>query len=393
MIKALFWFLLFCQGHLLARDVYVHLFVHGTTLPGFLLLSQAHDKPVKYDDKYVSFIEKSRNDTRFYDDSIMLDCGLVPISSQLVSNCKKGTLDSWQSRRAAIQAIAAYDDFVDHTHEHYYFVYGWSGLLSDDYRKKEAGKLYNELVIVKNRLRERFGKEPIFIAHGHSHGANIILYLAYQEELQRQKLCFEHVMLYEMPVQTETAHYAKNPMFKYVSLLYSNGDSIQIADSFSTAGGKSYRTFSDLIEINDAPNKIQEVLVTMNGDRKALPHRSYFFFDAYFGLSTVYKNLFGKNAATAFLNPLPLVVLSPVFMWLLQTSVRTNACSCVLNIGFNGNTCAVDLDAEQAAKKYSANLFSMINEIKNRLALYWEPYAKTSDVKKLFWMGQHIIMR
>ena len=394
MVRYVFLVVLLSSHVLRASDMYIHVFVHGTTVPGFLLLNQAEQKPIKYEDRYVSFIEKSRDDERFYDDSIMLECGLVSVGKPLIDQCKSGRIDSWLSRRAAVQAVTAYDDLVDRAHIHSYFLYGWAGLLSDDYRKKESEKLYHELIALKKKVNTQLKKDPLFILHGHSHGGNIVLYLALQEELNKSGLYIEHVMLYEMPVQIETAKYCLSPLFKNVSLLYSEGDTIQTADCFSTSGGKSYRTFSELVALDGAQNRVQEVLVSMNGNAKFLPHRAYFFFDAYYSLSTMHRNLFTKNMAVEFINPLPLVIFAPVFMQLLRSALpKARVSRCELNIAVDGDQCLFQINADHRYQRSSTNMCQPIRKIKERVSRTWRPYAKTSDLKKLFWVGQHIVLR
>jgi hypothetical protein len=44
-------------------------------------------------------------------------------------------------------------------------------------------------------------------------------------------------------------------------------------------------------------------------------------------------------------------------------------------------------------QRCSPNVWQAISDIKKRVAATWAPYAKTSDVKKIFWLGQHLITR
>ena len=354
---------------------FVHIFIHGTTLPGFLLLNQANsDKSIKFEGRLAALIDKTRDDTRFYDDSIMLDRGLIHIDKKLIFKCKNYQLPKDLARRAAIQAIAAYDDFVDQRHQNFYYLYGWSGSLSDTIRKNEAEKLYDEMIKIQNK----FPKDSVkFFLHGHSHGGTMILYLGLYEEQKKQGLVIDHAMLYETPVQVETAKYCLSPIFKNVSLIYSKGDFIQTADCFSTSGGKSYRTFSELIQLDDAQNRVHEVLLKVDGDEKKLHHRSYFFFDAYYGVTTIHRDILSKNSAVEFINPLPLVVFSPVFMMLLQSVVPRQHVVCAeLDIRTSYQACVIQVLVPGCVQLYSTNLWQSVMNIRDRISRSWRLYAK-----------------
>ena len=376
------------------------IFIHGTTVPGLWLLNQP-DKQQKepLGDKFVSLVEKSRNDERFYDSSIMLECGMVPIGHPLINQCRTCKLDAYQSRKAAVQAVTAYDDLTNHLENNLYYLYGWSGLLSDECRKKEAEKLYQEIIKLDKKTFEKTGVHPFFDIISHSHGGNIVLYLAQQEEIHKQGLSIDHALLYEPPVQVETAHYCTSPLFKNLVLLYSEGDFIQTADFISTTG-KSCRTFSELISLDDAPNHIYEILLKLNGNAQALKHNTYFYFDAYHGLTGLHSTIFNKNDAIDFLNPLPLVIFSPVIIKMLEpVPARKNAALVLpgirneLDICVADNSCVFNLNMVNQRQRFSQNLFPAITKIKERIATTWAPHAKTSNVKKLFWLGEHLITR
>lgn len=380
-----------------ANDVYVHIFIHGTTLPGLLFLNQQQDADQKtsLDNNYTKLAAHSRNDERFYDDSIMLESGLVPVTRQMITQCKNGALPSDLSRKAAIQAIAAYDDFVDPAHIHMYHVYGWSGILSDECRKQEAHTLYQTLIRLKQQLeRQHSGRQIKFILHGHSHGGNVILYLAHEEQHEKGGLTFEHVLLYETPIQMETVGFCTDPMFKQISLFHSEGDNIQILDHFSTTGKKCCRTFSELIDLTVIPNRINEILVQADGDATAILHRSYFFFDAYSHTLKKHKDFLNNNDVIATIKPLPIAVFAPIFMSLLDdTLIKEHHVSCTINMRVGIGSCKIHVLMPGKYQQCSANIRPSIERIKDRLAKYWQPYATTSNVKKMFWLGQHIIQR
>lgn len=394
----LFMFILLITPIILpTNDVYVHFFIHGTTLPGLLFLNQQQDQDQKpaLDNNYTKLAEKSRHDERFYDDSIMLEPGLVPITRNMLTQCKKGELPPDLSRKAAIQAIAAYDDFVDSAHTHVYYVYGWSGILSDECRKQEAHVLYQIIIRLKQQLERQYQNRRImFVMNAHSHAGGVILYLAQEEQREKGGLSIEHALLYEVPVQMETAGFCTDPLFKHISLFHSEGDNIQTLDHFSTASKKCCRTFSELIDLSGTSNRINEVFMQADGDATAILHRSYFFFDAYSHTIRKHKNLLANNDAIAVIKPLPIAVFSPVFVSLLNNTLpQEHHVACTINIRVDGTNCKVHVLVPGKCQQCSANIRGTIERIKDRLAKYWQPYATTSNVKKMLWLGQHIIQR
>jgi hypothetical protein len=178
-------------------------------------------------------------------------------------------------------------------------------------------------------------------------------------------------------------------------LFYSEGDTVQIADCISTKG-KSCRTFSELVSLEQARNRIHEILVKCGGDSTVLRHRAYFIFDAYHeNLSALYRIVLGKNEAIDFLNPLPFVILSPIVMNLLQSVPprKKHATQCELDVQVGPCSCNLQLMVLNQCQRCSPNVWQAISDIKKRVAATWAPYAKTSDVKKIFWLGQHLITR
>ncbi len=104
--------------------------------------------------------------------------------------------------------------------EHFY-LFGWSGILSFNARKKAAQELYSVL---------KGAKGPITLI-GHSHGGNVALYLAeVAKENGDDKLLIDKAILLASPIQEVTTPYATCGFFKKVISIYSNTDMIQILD-------------------------------------------------------------------------------------------------------------------------------------------------------------------
>ena len=390
--KTTFYLNFFCYLTLQSHSVVIHLFVHGTTLPGLLILKpkSTFQEPINLQSRYVKLIEKSRIDERFYDDSIMLEPGLVEITQEQIKKCKQQTLPPGLSRKAAIQAITIYDELMPQDNLNYYYLYGWSGLLDLDCRRYEAKQLYHQLNVIKEPLIKKHSKPIVIIVHAHSHGANIVLHLAEEEEKQHKNLIIDQANFYALPVQVETAHLALHAMFKEIIHFYSEGDIIQISDRISTRQRKSYRHLTDLISIKN--RLIKEVKLKINGNPTMLRHRSFFFFNAYYHNLRKYKHFLDSNLAIRALAPIPIVALAPIYMNLIKTISQEHQ-ELELDIQADDQEIYCTLSFNNTIQAKTDSINQVVMSYKKRLTETWQPYAHTNDLKKLKWLSEHIIAR
>lgn len=101
------------------------------------------------------------------------------------------------------------------------YVYGWSGRLTFEARRRAAQCLYRELKKIKG---------PITIV-AHSHGATLVQLLV--EEVERHKdteFRIQKFIMLGCPVLSGTEEYVCSPIFEKVISLYSLGDSTQVSD-------------------------------------------------------------------------------------------------------------------------------------------------------------------
>ncbi len=110
--------------------------------------------------------------------------------------------------------------------EHFY-LFGWSGKLRHTARKEAAHDLIKHLLTLKKRA-EAAHKVPVFKIITHSHGGNVALYL--KEHTHSNKLCIDELILLACPVQTETAEFVHDPLFKHVFSIHSHKDVLQVLD-------------------------------------------------------------------------------------------------------------------------------------------------------------------
>lgn len=120
------------------------------------------------------------------------------------------------------------NDPVEFPLEHFY-IFGWSGKLNFQERKKCSHDLFNELLALQKKYQETYNMQPYFRLITHSHGGNVALNLALHNT-QEQYLNIDELILLACPVQTKTMHLIKDPCFKQIYSFYSESDLIQIID-------------------------------------------------------------------------------------------------------------------------------------------------------------------
>jgi len=374
--KLLFLFLILFSTLRAEQSVVAHIFVHGTRLSFLSLMSiiPTVKRQLRNHHLYSKVVISSRDDDRFQDTQIMLDKGLHEIPRGMINRCRNLRLDSNFSRKAAIQVINGYDQLIKDTKSiHRHYTYGWDGMLADEYRKRDSLKMYKALIDLREQLRKQYPNQKIvFILHGHSHGGNLILYLAYHENVQKKGLSIDKSILYGTPIQAETAPYCTHSMFKTIINIYSEGDNIQTADKFSTASQTSGRRLADFV--NTKNKNIIDVCVSAAGDRKAFGHASFFFIDMYQnGIGNARRNVFNE------LKRLPLVTFAPIFTELLeQIHIQSKHNQLTLNF-YKENSLNCIISAETIDKRYiakSKNIILLVNQISIILEKSWKPVAE-----------------
>jgi len=325
------------------RPVVVHVFVHGTILPGFS----------------KDFLLRTQ---------IMLNQGLVEIPDEWIASWQEKKLPRKLMRCAAVHIAAAYDQFVEKDGSiNKYYAYSWGGLLEDAYRRHEAKNMYLKLIELRDILVKQYPESPIsFILHGHSHGGNVILYLARYEKKFKKHLPISAACLYATPIQQETVRYAKDPLFKTIFIMYSEGDYVQNNDRFSSK--KSYRKFSDLIPLAGAKNTIYEICACAYRKPTAFGHAAFFWLNSY-QLTRVHRGKRPHHLALIALNPLPLITFCPLVLKLLaQLPAHDHVIKLCVEGGPEKCIFTAAHDKEYAK---SENIFVQLSTIKQVLKKNW----------------------
>ncbi len=261
------------------KEVCLNVFVHGTHLVGSGiegLKSKATTPLAKQG--YKALYSMFCNTAFLHRNRLVTDRGLHSF---------KVVQKSWKDKSVAPIIL----DLVDKVHQEYsvdttpqrYYTFGWNGQLDQTERRVEAVRLYNELAMEVDKLKEQ-GYKPKIRLLGYSHGGNVSLNLAaihyalngvafkdrhftesiasvwdiFSEDILQKRaekeVCIayhkplksidliDELILYATPVQTETECFAFTDYFKKVTMFYSENDMVQVADVLSTKSRVSRRT-------------------------------------------------------------------------------------------------------------------------------------------------------
>lgn len=287
-------------------------FVHGsfgTMLGLFSVFNVIKDKVD--DTNYKRMTSHMRYDPFFHQLQPLQSPGLFPVTPTFTP--QKSPVKS-----AIYPIAAAYEKLTQHVrpekeNQHFY-TFGWSGLISQGRRRKEAIRFYNALQREYNALVAQ-GITPKIRLVVHSHGGNLILnmggvhdlltkglehtpkpatypdtdqrasmkqihrlltQLGTQEEAAQKsyqkKLDYlpepapfkiDEVILLGTPVQPETAHFFLSSFFKKIYHIYSDNDVVQKADWVSTRRYYSEQRLPFSPQGKNIPD-IKQIKLTLN---------------------------------------------------------------------------------------------------------------------------------
>ncbi|MGB8467911.1 MAG: hypothetical protein WCE21_02815 [Candidatus Babeliales bacterium] len=112
--------------------------------------------------------------------------------------------------------------------EHFY-LFGWSGKLDFQTRKKEALVLYEQIAQLVRATQQKYAVAPYVRIITHSHGGNVALNMALYCN-KDSDFVIDELILLACPVQEETKNLVHAPCFKKVISLFSRIDSMQVMD-------------------------------------------------------------------------------------------------------------------------------------------------------------------
>jgi hypothetical protein len=346
-----------------SKVIHVTVFIHGTVGVSLSLL-----KP--------EFISAFRNHPLLEQDQILGREGLyefdrtsadpkhasahiIPVYDAVYGLVKNNRFANESSSEAVVKAVDREDA---------YLVFGWSGLLSQEARKKAGFDLYDELCACRDKIKLEHGVEPVFTIIGHSHGGNVPLWLAAAEQEKGCKLTIALLYMLGTPIQVETAPFIVSKMFKAVVLGYSHGDGIQGNDRFSTEIHKSYKRMAHLIDLDtfvaENPGYVRcDMRYVVNRESKRVTHFNMW--------------LMGRSKKLAdCVDPLPLAIFVPLFaqacyydplctQYTAHLDVKNGLCCTYLTAG--------RVDQPRSPKiGVSENIYDLIAECQERVAREWQ---------------------
>lgn len=269
-------------GVLAKKPLDVTIFVHGTvgTAMGLMNFAEVYNDQIR-GTGYSNLVKAMREDPFFLKDQFITQRGLVKIEPSF------DHVNPDNFFRAIYPLTEMYDIMKQRSGlgstDRRYYAFGWSGLLSQNKRRLDAIRLYNHLVDEVEKFT-REGYDPRITLLGYSHGGNILLLLGAIDALVRwgddvldaphisedQKETLKEMrsimrqlpekkrislkigekaydytpcgqlprvkqaLLLGCPVQAETDLFVASPLFESVIFLYSEADTVQGNDIFST---------------------------------------------------------------------------------------------------------------------------------------------------------------
>jgi len=269
------------------------LFVHGTfgSTLGLLDIPSVMKDNLK-GSLYTKTARSMRKDRFFFCTQPLLDRGLRSFEPSFDRSSDDGGFAVYPIGKC-FEKMAHYawgDGEVRH-----YYVFGWSGLLSQHKRRQEALRLLNELTEEVKKFKKRNITPKITII-SHSHGGNVVLnmgllaaelngysyekipefeqaesvtktrlFLAEQPERTAVQSAFshkrwdyrpekpawtvEHFVLLGTPIQPETDFGILSPLFEHVYNCYSYADRVQPNDWISTSRYYSEQKFDRVKQV------------------------------------------------------------------------------------------------------------------------------------------------
>lgn len=229
---------------------------------------------------YKKTINRMRKDPKFYSSQPIMQKGLIKIQPSYDLSVTSS------ERFAAYPILKAYEELNNQIYptenKNHYYTFGWSGLISQKRRRKEAIRFYNSLC---EELDNSFNQPKLRIL-AHSHGGNLALNLAavnkvinnlnnlelllesaktedekealflmYKEIIslpsksdakknigqkkldyipEKKDLKIDELLIFGCPIQVETEAFVLSDFFKKIYHIYSDDDIIQSMDGFST---------------------------------------------------------------------------------------------------------------------------------------------------------------
>jgi hypothetical protein len=303
---------IFTQEQVTQEEKWITIFTHGSfgSVLGLLNTMQViHDNIAGT--QYKKLINQMRKNPYFYKNQPILEKGLIKVESSFDPQTTPHKFAVYPISKA-FEKISKL--IAPRKEKNLFYTFGWSGLMSQTQRKKEAIRFYNALSDEIQKYKEQ-GINPKIRVIAHSHGGNISLNLAavktclnhlenpeilekmsqnpddkesllqMQKHLkalptrtvaknnkgqkifdflpENQNLQIDELIMLGTPIQPETQYLCLHDCFKKVYNLYSDEDVVQKIDWVSTKRYYSEQriNFPEKIKNKKALSKVVQVKI------------------------------------------------------------------------------------------------------------------------------------
>lgn len=355
------------------QEVWLNIFVHGTVSSAlsFMDLNATSSDRLK-SSVYKTATSMARKEKLFRRDILLSDKGFLKLDPSFDHNVFSAT-------NSIIKGFDIVDEFYSGFFTaNMYYTFGWTGLVSQEYRRKDSVRFFNGLSLEVQRLKLA-GINPKIRIIAYSHGGNVALNLAgidnwfksdlektkfYQKfeigsqisqafdqmlsqsplrsEKKNQKSLFfkpekndfkvDQLILLGCPIQEETKLFFHSNFFKHIVNLYSAQDYVQDADVISTSKPSAKRVNVAEFDLSKKVDQIQvkiDDLMCADESREFIEQSQAKWWEIVFGLkNTLRKGLdpthkefwciIPEAERINFISPIPIVVFVPVILKLLS---------------------------------------------------------------------------
>jgi len=350
----------------------IHIFVHGTVGTEFNVLSPFHclSDTASEDTLSTRLSRRYRSHPYLRHDQLLGPEGIIEIPYHKIRQYEANDGQGLDTQNAWYHVLAAYDAVarkvgVSALYNHY-FLFGWTGLLSNRARRRAGYALYREISDIRDRVRRVYRCEPRIRLITHSHGSNVALWAAQAASEEGTPFCVDLLFMMGAPIQHETISHIQLPFYKSIISSFSYGDTIQSSDYFSTISRQSCQRMADLIDLNQAAQQARGVRADMqytaNLQDNVVTHANMWM-------------MARSEPVFTFMEPLPLVILAPA----LFAGISEHASCTYYQARLHGTEgyCVGHLLAREGAFQSfvyrSPNLYHLIIDARERVRKTWNP--------------------
>lgn len=114
----------------------------------------------------------------------------------------------------------------------HFYTFRWSGSLSFSAREIAGKELYDEVSILLQDYKEKYGYYPKIRIMTFSHGGNVALNMASHLPFFKEELVYLELLIIACPVQKVTEKFIEHPAINSIYTIYSTRDLLQVVDNY-----------------------------------------------------------------------------------------------------------------------------------------------------------------